>query len=302
MNLTDLQFFKYTAKYKNITKAAKHFYVSQSTLSRNIMALESELGTKLFVRTNKNISLTPAGQQLYEDCDLLINHIETITAKVKEVSKTGKGTIRIALPTILDTSVHTTLKDFKKNYTDIDVLIEILKLSDLTPAILHNIYDVAFTYNFALDKNEEIEATPISIDNFSLIVPSDMYDCPTLDTVPQIVSQLPLILPNVIEPPFMKSLIHEIVQHSNINDIKKLYVNSTDSAILKTSLGLGFSIIPTSIFDLNVNSNYIKKIDLSGFNTTAKIIMIHRKNTSNEITKKFVEYIKQTFSESPKLT
>jgi DNA-binding transcriptional LysR family regulator len=78
MNLETLHYFQYIAKYKNITRAAKHFYISQSTLSRNIMLLEKELGVQLFERNNKQIELTEAGKVFEHDCELFIKICKTL--------------------------------------------------------------------------------------------------------------------------------------------------------------------------------------------------------------------------------
>ncbi|MFV0441588.1 MAG: LysR family transcriptional regulator [Lachnospirales bacterium] len=295
MNLNDLKYFKYTAKYKNITKAAKHFYVSQSTLSRNIMSLETELGVKLFKRTNKNITLTPAGEQLYKECDLLIKHIEAITKNVQSVEKNGKGNLRIALPSIMDSKLYEKFKEYKKLNPNTNIFIEIYDFEELTSSVLHGIYDVAFTYNFALEPNESIKTKYITKDTFSLILPKDYYEKPTVDNLTELIQNLPLILPNTVEPPFMKNLLYEFGKLYEDLTFDKIYVNTTESAILKTSLGLGFSIIPTSVFKLNVNNKYVDKVDLEDFNTDAKIIMMYKNNILNDAAENFIKFIEESF-------
>ena len=57
MELRVLNYFLAVAREENITKAAQMLHVSQPSLSRQMMQLEEELGVKLFVRSNHNISL-----------------------------------------------------------------------------------------------------------------------------------------------------------------------------------------------------------------------------------------------------
>lgn len=47
-----------------MTKAAETLYITQPTLSRQIAELEEEMGTPLFVRNNRSVTLTDAGQLL----------------------------------------------------------------------------------------------------------------------------------------------------------------------------------------------------------------------------------------------
>lgn len=61
MELRVLRYFLMIAREENITHAAQLLHVTQPTLSRQIQDLEEELGTKLFVRSNHRIILTPDG-------------------------------------------------------------------------------------------------------------------------------------------------------------------------------------------------------------------------------------------------
>lgn len=61
MDLRILEYFLMIAREENISHAAEILHVSQPTLSRQLMQLENDLGTVLFVRGNKNMTLTKEG-------------------------------------------------------------------------------------------------------------------------------------------------------------------------------------------------------------------------------------------------
>lgn len=61
MEIRVLRYFLVTAREQNITKAAELLHITQPTLSRQLAALEDELGTSLFIRGNKKITLTEKG-------------------------------------------------------------------------------------------------------------------------------------------------------------------------------------------------------------------------------------------------
>jgi DNA-binding transcriptional LysR family regulator len=65
MNLQELSTFIAVAQYKNFTKAAKELGLSQSAVSRQIKALEEQLGTQLLVRNPRQVLLTNKGTELY---------------------------------------------------------------------------------------------------------------------------------------------------------------------------------------------------------------------------------------------
>ena len=63
MELRQLKYFVKSAEYLNFSEAAKHLYITQSTLSQQIKQLEFELGFTLFLRNSRHISLTEAGEE-----------------------------------------------------------------------------------------------------------------------------------------------------------------------------------------------------------------------------------------------
>lgn len=62
MTLQNLKYVVAVAEYGSFSAAAKALYISQSTLSSAIKELEAELGTQLFLRSNRGIQPTPDGE------------------------------------------------------------------------------------------------------------------------------------------------------------------------------------------------------------------------------------------------
>ena len=63
MNLKSLLYIITIAEEKNLSRAAKRLYVSQSTLSLFLKKLEEELGFALFIRSNRQLQITPFGEE-----------------------------------------------------------------------------------------------------------------------------------------------------------------------------------------------------------------------------------------------
>ena len=89
MELRVLNYFLTAAREENITKAAQLLHVTQSTLSRQLMQLEEELGVKLFRRSNHSIVLTEDGVLLKRRAEELLSLADKTKqelAKEKELS------------------------------------------------------------------------------------------------------------------------------------------------------------------------------------------------------------------------
>lgn len=68
--------FYYAAKYQSFTKASELLLNNQPNITRCMNNLENELGCKLFVRTNRGVTLTPEGERLYAHVTVAFEQIQ----------------------------------------------------------------------------------------------------------------------------------------------------------------------------------------------------------------------------------
>jgi len=83
MELEQLRLFIAAAEHKGFSSASRALYTSHSTLSRAVSALEAELGTALFIREHKVLTLTKAGETLLEDAKSIVEMADNIPEKLK---------------------------------------------------------------------------------------------------------------------------------------------------------------------------------------------------------------------------
>lgn len=87
MELEQLRVFAAVADEGSFTGAARRLYISHSTVSRTITALEEELGVRLVERDNRFIALTKAGETLREEAEQLLSAADTAVARVRAAAK-----------------------------------------------------------------------------------------------------------------------------------------------------------------------------------------------------------------------
>lgn len=87
MELEQLRVFAAVADEGSFTGAARRLYISHSTVSRTVTALEEELGVRLVERDNRFIALTKAGAVLREEAESLLSAASTAAARVKAVGE-----------------------------------------------------------------------------------------------------------------------------------------------------------------------------------------------------------------------
>lgn len=159
MELRVLRYFQMVAREENITRAAQLLHVTQPTLSRQLMQLEDELGTKLFKRKNHSIFLTEDGMRLKKRCKDILELADQIDREFTGKQDGGiSGKITIG-------SAET------KSIADIAKVME--KFQEDNPLVQYEIY----TAN-ADDVKEKIEngtvdvgvlSEPVDISKFNFI-------------------------------------------------------------------------------------------------------------------------------------
>jgi len=82
-----MQYFITVVDTQSFTKAADECFISQSAISQQIKSLEEELGVKLLIRNKKSITLTPAGEYFYNHCKEIIEEVNILCQKTKDIAE-----------------------------------------------------------------------------------------------------------------------------------------------------------------------------------------------------------------------
>jgi DNA-binding transcriptional LysR family regulator len=97
MELRQLSYFRKVAELRSVSKAAAHLHMTQPSLSRQILALERELGHALFDRTPHGVEPTPAGMGLHRHLDSVFAQVERIPEVVRTAGQSLQ-LVRIGVP------------------------------------------------------------------------------------------------------------------------------------------------------------------------------------------------------------
>ncbi len=129
INYEYYRIFYFAAKYKNITQAADILHNSQPNISRTIKLLEHDLGCRLFVRSNRGISLTPEGEQLYSHVKIAVEHLMSAEDEIKMLTKLHKGVVCVGAS---ETALHLLLLPALKKYKETNPGVRIRIQNHLT--------------------------------------------------------------------------------------------------------------------------------------------------------------------------
>ena len=178
MDEKDFEILSILNETRNITRAAKQLYITQSALSKRIKAIEKELGIEMLIRSRQGIRFTPAGEAVLthstcaaREMELMRRHIDTMNEEICGTLNTGIS-INFALYKLPDI-----LADYHKKYPNVNLQITTGQSRHLYRQMLDGSLDIAVLRgeypwdgiqfllsqeNICLVYNQEYEGTPLS--------------------------------------------------------------------------------------------------------------------------------------------
>ncbi|HEX5563998.1 MAG TPA: LysR family transcriptional regulator [Sporosarcina sp.] len=119
MTTTELEIIKALAEEGNMRKAAERLFLSQPALSQRLQTIEKEWGTMLFVRSQKGLEPTAAGELVIAFAKETILKKEETAEMIASLADKVHGTLKIACASIVgQTWLPQVLKEFVQMYPD----------------------------------------------------------------------------------------------------------------------------------------------------------------------------------------
>jgi DNA-binding transcriptional LysR family regulator len=181
MDLRQVQYFIAIVEKGSFTAAADYYFISQSSLSKRIIALEEELGVTLFDRSKRNVSLTQAGEAFLIHARQLSGSYQSLITDLDNY-KDEKESFSIAtIPVITQYGITELIADYREQNPEIQINLEELDGLNIFPALEDRRFDLAIARHNYVDP-EKYDLVQISKDRLLVVVSkkSRFSDRPTL--------------------------------------------------------------------------------------------------------------------------
>lgn len=295
MNDLQIKYFLSLAEHKNFTNTAKALYVSQPAISKQIAALEKELGFSLFFRSNRNVSLTPAGiiflKAFTETTEIYKNALK----QVKDTYNKKNKRLRLGCVDGMDVGnlLNKIFKSFQQHFPNVEYELERHSPNDLVRVLHNNDLDAIITLESFVERDPNLSYSVFLNTKHLLYVSAND---PILSKESFSVSDLEdetflVISPDAIPP--SKDSFFEWCQENGFTPKKIKYVPNAESEMLCVEAGLGICIAD-SLNRLH-NNPLLKSIEL---NTSHNIIIVWKKNSTNLLIPSFAKLASQINSTS----
>ncbi|AXS42216.1 LysR family transcriptional regulator [Breoghania sp. L-A4] len=168
-DLNDLRTFSALARGAGYRAVADDVGMSASALSRSISRLEDRLGTRLFDRDTRNVSLTPQGEMLLRLAERVLNTAATASLEFDAYLAARRGRVTIAgLPSVTAGLLPPLVARFMEVHPDVDLQIKDALSDSVIRAVEQGEADLGFTAG-AVDPSDRISFRTVLTDRFLAI-------------------------------------------------------------------------------------------------------------------------------------
>ena len=241
MNLRQLRYFLQVAELRSFTRAATVLHIAQSALSRQIQALEEELGVALLQRLDRGVALTEAGALFKSRVEALLEGLERARDEVSARANVPSGRLSFGLPpSMFEMVTVPLLAEYRRRYPAVLLRVTEGISADLHELVLTGRLDAAVVSS--TEGLERLESRLLLTEHLCLVGPSGAR-LPARGEIPlERLAGLPLIVTS--RPNALRLIVEDSLARQGLPHDVAFEVNSTRVAIELAALGAGWAVLP----------------------------------------------------------
>jgi DNA-binding transcriptional LysR family regulator len=244
MRLQQLKYFVAVAESRHFTQAAELTGVTQPSLSKQIHALEADLGAPLFTRVRGDVTLTPAGEALLPRARRILADAETARLEIDELIGVRRGRLRLgATPSLCTSLVAPVLRRYQAGYPGVLIQIDEGGSQDLVQTLSRGGLDLALIVLPPQGTDPALIAEPILRE--SLVVASTV-DIPTPAVVPlSSLREQPMVMFRAGYD--LRNVTLEACRRSGFEPSFAIEGGEMDAVLGFVEAGLGVALVPSMV-------------------------------------------------------
>ncbi len=271
-----LQVFHTVARLLSFTKAAETLHMTQPAVTFQVRQLEDYFNTRLFDRTHNRISLTQAGERVYEYSERILDLYGEMDNSVRELTGEISGVLMLgASTTIAEYMLPEMLGVFKKKYPSLVVRLKVGNTDGVVQMIENNVIDLGIVEAPVLNKKLQVELC--RNDELVLVVPPKH----------PLAGKTSVSLKEIVEYPYIwreegsgtREVIRDQLEHAGINpdDLDVVMeLGSLEAVKGAVEAGIGMTILSQSSIQKELRLSTVIAIPLEP-RLTRPFSFVHQK-------------------------
>ncbi|AIO43386.1 LysR family transcriptional regulator [Burkholderia cenocepacia] len=265
-----LRLFLVIAQSPSLSAAAEALDLTQSSLSKQLSALESYVGQPLFERHGRGVSLSDAGRRLLNAARPAYELIDSCVTQMREQQGITEGSLRVAT---IHTLSYYFLADVMAKFMGQRPKVNMTLLGRSSPEVVDLVEtgkaDLGFVYDTAV-ATDEVSITPLFDEEMSLVVHEDS-NFAELDQVSLTEHDVPLIV--FPQNYALRRMLTGQIPHINI----AAEVDTVDAMLQLTSVTAGQCILPGRMPTKLLQEYHLKRVKIVSPVLTRRIVAITRR-------------------------
>ncbi|MBP2645145.1 MAG: transcriptional regulator AlsR family [Firmicutes bacterium] len=282
MYARQLDYFISVAECLNFTQAAKHHFITQTAMSQHIRALESKLGFELFVRNNRSVQLTPAGQIFFQETKRMIAIFDEAIEKARHAASGIAGNLRIGFIDLPNKKrvLPALIQKFHRKYPSIALSFKTGNEEAIRHDLERGLLDIAFTTSFNLAATPPgLAYKPLYRDPICAVVHRDHPLASKVKIPPTALANDPFIALEMREyPDALERMIQFCEERGFTPNIVSRH-EYAETVLLMVEAGIGVALLPR--FLKHSSNNNLRFLDLTGKPDYVSFIFTWSTNCNN---------------------
>lgn len=272
MDLLTLKYFCTVAEEGSFSRAAERLSYAQSNLSTKMINLEDEMGTPLFYRSSRGVTLTPKGELLLKYSTNLLNLAEEAEIAIKD-NGDAKGQLTIGS---MESTTITYLSSFLVRYREKNPNITLRIDTGITDTLIQKVLDHKLDGAFIGGKLNHSELFTKQVRDEELVLIAAKNSVSSSPSVEELLSKPLLAFPEGCS--YRKILVRLATERGLTT--KNIYEFGTLSGIFNSCVaGLGTALFPKCCIEQYKEYNSLVTLSLEEGYATIPTLFIYRKDS-----------------------
>lgn len=253
IELRQLRYFVAVAEESHFGRAAARLHMTQPPLSQTIQSLEAALGTPLFARTKRSVTLTPAGAALLPEAQRLLQQANALPDLARRAASGESGLLSLSFVSTADYSIlPPLLREFRERYPQIQIDLREATTDVQLEELLQGRIDAGLLIPPMSDKAKaELDYMTVLSEPLILAAPHDLKALRGKKTASlKAVADMPLIIfPRRIAPAFHDAILG-CFRDAGLTPRIGQEAIQMQTIVGLVSAGMGIALVPQSVSNL----------------------------------------------------
>ena len=289
MDIRHFRYFLEVAQQRNFTRAAGQLGIATPTLSRQIQDMEQALGTRLFIRQQREVTLTEAGAALVREAEAAVRQFEFAQRSAKRAGRGEIGHIELGYvaSAVYSGQLQKQIQGFSREYPDVTLRLCESPMASLPGMIVDGRLDIGYI-RVPMVLPDGVASLRLDAEGFVLALATDSWLCGLPEIRAEHLQQEIFILPEQISGTL------QVAADAGFSPTLGPQPGGLLEVIALVSLAQGVAVVPESVVG-HLNLPNVIYRTIKGNAGSSWLAMIYRRFEKAPAVIRYIDQVKARY-------